>query len=138
LTCCWICGGSRHRTPLGFPSIVVWNVQIYDAFNTVLTFCSLIIDTCNLGESLRHPTTCTLPVMIYTTVNQLLFATTLFCDSSVINWLATSNFRDRAFFNHTELHYTFGSRREIFATMWFSQTSQKFLAREKSWFTVSF
>jgi hypothetical protein len=43
------------------------------------------------------------------TVNQLLFTATLFRDSSVINWFATSNFRNRAFFTHTELHYTSGS-----------------------------
>jgi hypothetical protein len=30
------------------------------------------------------------------TVDQLLFTTTLFCDSSVINWVAASNFRDQA------------------------------------------
>jgi hypothetical protein len=42
------------------------------------------------------------------TVNQLLFATTLFHESSVINWFTTSNFCDRVFFIHTELHYTSG------------------------------
>lgn len=30
------------------------------------------------------------------TVNQLLFPTTLFCDLSVMNWFAATNFRDQA------------------------------------------
>jgi hypothetical protein len=78
---------------------------------------------CPISSSLRR-------ISKGSTVNQLLFAATLFHDSSVINWLATSNFRDRAFFIHTELHYTSGSRREIFATVRFSRTSRNFLARE--------
>jgi hypothetical protein len=41
--------------------------------------------------------------MLYT-VNQILFAATLFCDSSVMNWLVASNFRDQAFSIHTKLH----------------------------------
>jgi hypothetical protein len=49
-----------------------------------------------------------------------LFAATLFRDSSVINWLAAINFRDRAFFIRRELHKTSGSPREMFATVWFS------------------
>jgi hypothetical protein len=32
------------------------------------------------------------------TLNQLLFADTLFRDSSVMNWIAATNFRDRAAF----------------------------------------
>jgi hypothetical protein len=38
-----------------------------------------------------------------TTVNQLLFAATLFRDSSVVNWIAASNFRDQAVFMSTVL-----------------------------------
>jgi hypothetical protein len=44
------------------------------------------------------------------TVNQFLFAATLFCDSSMINWLAASSFRDRVIFIHTKLHKTVDSR----------------------------
>jgi hypothetical protein len=64
------------------------------------------------------------------TVNQLLLAATLFRDSSVINLFATGNFRDRAFFTHTELYYASCWRQEIFATVRFSRTLRKFLARE--------
>jgi hypothetical protein len=53
-----------------------------------------------------------------------------FQDSCVIHLLAAINFRDRAFFIQLELHNTPGSRREIFAMLRFSRTSQNFLARE--------
>jgi CHASE1-domain containing sensor protein len=43
------------------------------------------------------------------TVNQLLFAATLFRDSSMKNWLVASNFRDQAVFIHTKLHITISS-----------------------------
>jgi hypothetical protein len=40
------------------------------------------------------------------TFNQNDWGYCLFRDSSLINWFATSNFRDRPFFIHTELYYT--------------------------------
>jgi hypothetical protein len=43
-------------------------------------------------------------ILVYT-VNQLLFAATLFCNLSN-NWLAASNHRDGAFFMQIELHKT--------------------------------
>jgi hypothetical protein len=43
------------------------------------------------------------------TVNQLLFAATLFRDSSVINWIAATNFRNRAAFISNVLYVIFGS-----------------------------
>jgi hypothetical protein len=61
------------------------------------------------------------------TVNQLLFAATLFRDSSVIKWLVASNFCDRAFCILRELYKTSGSRREIFAAV---RCSWNFLAHE--------
>lgn len=54
------------------------------------------------------------------TVNQLLFATTLFRDLSEMNWFAVTNFRDQAL-STPVFHYNFmvntGPRREIFAKM---------------------
>jgi hypothetical protein len=64
-----------------------------------------------------------------TTVNQLLFAATLFRDSSVVNWITASNFRNGAVFISKVLYAIFGLRRlgshEIFSHV------------NKSWFTVS-
>jgi hypothetical protein len=59
-----------------------------------------------------------------TTVNQLLFAATL------LNWIAATNFCDRAVFSNNALYVILGSRREIFATMRLLRTAQNFLARE--------
>jgi hypothetical protein len=42
------------------------------------------------------------------TVNQLLFAAVLFRDSSVINWIAATNFRDRSVFIDNVLYVMFG------------------------------
>jgi hypothetical protein len=64
------------------------------------------------------------------TVNQLLFAASLFHDSSLMIWLVASNFRDYAFVINIGLHRLHGSRQEIFATMRFSRYSQNFLAHE--------
>jgi hypothetical protein len=60
------------------------------------------------------------------TVNQILFAGILSRDPLIINWLTASNFRDRAFFIHTELLKTSGSTTRSS----FSQTTRFFLARE--------
>jgi hypothetical protein len=38
---------------------------------------------------------------------------TLFRNSSVVNWIATSNFRDQAVFINKVLYVIFGSRRNI-------------------------
>jgi hypothetical protein len=73
--------------------------------------------------------TCIYFLIMYT-VNQLLFAATLFRDSSVINWIAASNFRDQTVSINNVLYVIFGSRREIFATMRLSRTSQNVLARK--------
>jgi hypothetical protein len=70
------------------------------------------------------------------TVNKLLFTATLFRDSSVITWFATSNFRDRAFFIHTELliHLV---RDEKCLRQWGSRKPHEiFSIANKSWFTV--
>jgi hypothetical protein len=51
-----------------------------------------------------------MPLNFQITVNQLLIATTLFRDLFKVNWLAARNFRDQAFFIHTELCKTIGSQ----------------------------
>jgi hypothetical protein len=62
-------------------------------------------------------------------------ATNLFYNSSMINWLTASKFRDPAFFIHIELQRSSVYRREISATtVTFSRTLQNFIAR--SWIKV--
>lgn len=63
------------------------------------------------------------------TVNQLIFATTLFHYLLPINWFVTTNIRDQALSRHVDTTRT-GSRRKIFTTTGLSRTSQKFLAGE--------
>jgi hypothetical protein len=68
------------------------------------------------------------------TVNQLLFAATLFRDSSVVNWITASNFRDGAVFISKVVNVTFNSRQEIFRSS--REPREIFSHTNKSWFTV--
>jgi hypothetical protein len=67
------------------------------------------------------------------TVNQLLFAATLFCDSSVVNWYEASDFRDGAVVISKVLYVIFDSRRGGCR-----ERRELFSHANKSWFTVSF
>jgi hypothetical protein len=69
-------------------------------------------------------------ILLYT-VNQLSFAATLFRDSFVINWLMTSNFRDRAFIILSGLLKISGSRQKSSREL-----REIFSLANKSWFTV--
>jgi hypothetical protein len=61
---------------------------------------------------------------------------TLFCDSTVINWLIVSNFHDSSsFFISIGQHAISGLRPEILITR-FSPTSWYFYHTNKNWFTV--
>jgi hypothetical protein len=70
------------------------------------------------------------------TVNQLLFVATLFRDSFVINWIAATNFRDRAVFISNVLYVIFGSRREILVMVRLREPRDSFSHTNKCWFTV--
>jgi hypothetical protein len=60
----------------------------------------------------------------------LLFAATLFRDSSVINSVITSNFGDQSLLINVVLYAIFGLRLEIFETTKLSRISRNFLTRE--------
>jgi hypothetical protein len=68
-------------------------------------------------------------VFCQVTVNQLLYAATLFRNSSVVNWIVASNFSDRRVF--------ISKVYVIFCLQWGSHEAHEFLLdMNKSWFTV--
>jgi hypothetical protein len=78
-----------------------------------------------------------IPHSLSLTVNQLLFAATLFRDPSVMNGLAASNFHDRSFFILRGLYIKHLVRDEKYLRRYGSRgTRDIFSLANKSWFTV--